>query len=112
MQRVECSELREVLGPIDEHLEYVVVLRRQVDAIFEAEAEIGVVECGMCEGALKELQSRIDVLMDHLLAHQVTLREGLQELLLGCLGLVQQNGLVLLDLGDVGEQLKLFPAHL
>ena len=49
--------------------------------------------------------------MDHLLADQVALGEGLQELLLRGLGLLQQDGLVLLDFGDVAEQVEFFPAH-
>lgn len=111
LQRAQGPECGEVLCPIDEHLENIVFLRCQVDAILKAEAEIRVIECSMRERALKELQGGIDVLMDHLLAYQVTLCEGLEELLLRCLGLVQQDGLVLLDLGDVAEQLEFFPAH-
>ena len=111
MQRAHGPKRGEILGPIDEHLKYIIVLRRQIDAVLKAEAEIGIIERGMGERPLEELQSRIDVLMDHLLADQVALGEGLQELLLRGLGLLQQDGLVLLDFGDVAEQVEFFPAH-
>lgn len=52
MQRAHGPKRGEILGPIDEHLKYIIVLRRQIDAVLKAEAEIGVVERGMGERPL------------------------------------------------------------